>query len=463
MNGFTIVFLLVAAAAMLTLPRRWGALPLMMAACYLTRAQHIMVGPFHFTVLRLLLLLGVFRAMARHERLPGGITGLDRVILIWGGWMLCSGAFHRPFTDALVERSGIVYDGFGIYFLLRLFCQNKDDMIRLIKITAFVLVPVALEMINEKVTGRNLFAFLGGVPEAVEMRDGKLRAQGPFGHSILAGTVGAVCVPLMIGIWREHARVAKIGLAACLAMVIASNSSGPIMSLAFGVFALILWRWRHLTRQMRIAAVVGYILLDIVMKDPAYFLMARIDLTGSSTGYHRAQLIRSAFQHLSEWWSSGTDFTLHWMPYGVSWSPNHCDITNHYLSYGVQGGLPLMMLFIFELGLAFYYVGQSLRLRAETSSAHHFLIWSLGSGLFAHAVTCVSVSYFEQSITFLYLNLAVIGSLQATALAEARDAPSVFGSESSDGHPEREAANVLPSEDDGHLPGSVGISAGISS
>jgi hypothetical protein len=276
-------------------------------------------------------------------------------------------------------------------------------------------------MVNEKLTGQNLFAFFGGVPEAVMVRDDKLRAQGPFGHPILAGTVGAMCVPLMVGIWRQHPLAAKTGLAACLAMVLASTSSGPLMSVLFSVFALVLWRWRHLTRQMRIATVVGYILLDIVMKDPAYFLMARVDLTGSSTGWHRAELIRSSFKHLNEWWFAGTDYTRHWMATGVSYSVDHTDITNHYLHYGVWAGLPLMFIFICMLWVAFRYVGQSLRLRTQAPFAEQFLIWSLGAGLLSHAVTCLSVAYYEQSVMFLYLNLAAIGSLHATALADVRE------------------------------------------
>jgi hypothetical protein len=329
--------------------------------------------------------------------------------------------FHESPNEALVYRLGLVYNGFGTYFLLRVFCQSVDDLTHLIKITAFLLVPIALEMVNEKLTQRNLFSVLGGVPEIVAARDGKLRAQGPFGHAILGGTVGAICIPLMAGIWRQHAWASRIGLASCVTITLASASSGPLMNVVFGLFALGLWRWRHLTRQMRWAAVLAYLLLSVVMKDPPYYLMARIDLTGSSTGYHRARLIQVAFDHLGEWWLTGTDYTRHWMPYGVSWSENHVDITNQYLQNGVWGGLPVMILFIAGFVVAFRYVGELLRLREESPFAGQFLVWSLGAMLFAHAATCISVSYFDQSITFLYLTLAAIGSLHAATVAELRE------------------------------------------
>jgi len=306
MNALALIFLLLNGVAMLALPRRWALLPLLIGACYMTGDQSLNLGPFHFTVLRLLLMLGVIRSLARHERLPGGINGLDLTLLIWGGWLLCSSVFHQPFLEALVFRLGAVYNTLGIYFLIRIFCQDTEDMIQLIKLTAFLLVPLALEMINEKLTGRNWFAIFGGVPETVMVRKDELRAQGPFGHPILAGTVGALCVPLMIGIWRQHALVAKIGLAGCLGMVIASKSSGPLMTMAVGVFALGLWRWRHLTSQLRIAAVLGYLLISLVASRPAYYaLLNRIDLTGSSTGWHRAELIKQSINYLNEWWFAG--------------------------------------------------------------------------------------------------------------------------------------------------------------
>ncbi len=419
MNTLALAFLILNGVALLALPRRWAALPLLVGACYMTGAQSLDLGPFHFTVVRLLLLVCFIRSLARNERLPGGINGLDLTLLIWGAWLLCSSLFHQPFSEALVFRLGAVYNTLGFYFLIRIFCRNADDMIQLIKLTSFLLVPVALEMINEKLTGRNLFAFFGGVPDDVMVRDGKFRAQGPFGHPILAGTVGALCVPLMIGLWRQHALAAKMGLLACLCMVIASNSSGPLMTVGVSVFALLMWRWQHLTRQLRITAVVGDCLLTLASSRPAYYaLLNRIDLTGSSTGWHRAELIRQATDHLDEWWIAGTDYTRHWMPYGVSWSEDHSDITNHYLFYGVWGGLPLMGIFICALWIGFRYVGQSLRLQAEAPIRQRFLIWSLGAGLFAHAVTCISVAYFDQSVIFLYLFLAAIGSLHATLLME---------------------------------------------
>jgi hypothetical protein len=413
MNNFAIAFVLANVALLLLLPRRWAPLPLLFGACYMTLGPGIQMGPFSFTVIRMLVAAGVARAIIREERLAGGMNGLDWLMLVWAGWALVSGALHKNPSEALVYRAGLVYNTCGTYFLVRIFCQSMDDMIALCRITAILLVPVAVEMLNEKVTLHNLFSALGGISESPSVREGMIRAQGPFAHPILAGTVGAVCLPLMIGMWQRDRKLALTGIAACLVMIISSASSGPIMSALVAVGALFMWRFRDRMRLVRWLAVLGYIWLDFVMKAPAYYLIARIDLTGGSTGWHRARLIESAFQHLHEWWLAGTDFTRHWMPTGVSWSPDQTDITNYYIKMGVIGGLPLILLFVAILAKGFSYTGQALSQATDVHSESRFMIWALGASLFTHAATCISVSYFDQSFLFLYMALAAISSVRS--------------------------------------------------
>jgi hypothetical protein len=384
----------------------------------MTLGQQITIGPFHFPVLRILIFVGFMRTILRNERPSGGLCEMDRLMVFWALWMLFSSAFHQPFQAALVYRLGLVYNALGIYFLIRCFCREEADVLGLTSVIAILLLPVAFAMLNEQLTQRNLFSIFGGVPEFSQIREGNLRSQGPFGHPILAGTVGAVCFPLMLGIWRKNRLMAIVGFAGCLLIVITSHSSGPLMSLFVGIFGVLLWRWRHLTRQMRLAAGLGYILLDLVMKDPAYYLMARIDLAGGSTGWYRARLIQSAFIHLGEWWWAGSDYTRHWMPTGVSWSPDHADIVNYYISMGVTGGLPLMLLFILIIWKGFKYVGEALSLRLEEPVEDRFIIWTLGATLFTFSLTSISVSYFDQSFIFLYLTLGIISSLRSVSIEE---------------------------------------------
>jgi hypothetical protein len=411
MNFIAIVFIIFSGVVLLTIPRQWAALPMLAGAFYMTLAQVITLGPIHLQPLRILIAIGLLRVIIRGERLAGQMNSLDWLMVTWGCWAMLSSLFHKDPSGVLVNRLGLVYNGCGIYFLLRVFCQSLDDAIRLCRITAILLIPLSIEMLSEKATGYNLFSALGA-PEISEVRNGSIRAQGPFAHSILAGTVGAVCLPLMIGIWQQHRKTAIAAIVACFLIIYASASSTPILSALFAIGSLVMWHWRQQMRLIRWLAVLGYIGLELVMQAPAYFLLARLDLTGSSTSWHRAALIETGLKHFSEWWLVGTDYTRHWMAYGVAGSEDHIDVTNYYLRMGIDGGLPLMLLFIAILAKGFSIVGLTLQQAGNLSTASRFMIWAFGASLFSHAATFISVSYFDQSFVFLYLTLAAICSIR---------------------------------------------------
>ena len=422
MNPLVAALLATCAIALLVLPRRWAPAPIIAVVCYLTRAQLFSLGVYSFTPVRILIVVGLARLMIRREWLPGGFNGLDRLMLAWGGWMVLSTSFHIDPAAKVVERLGFLMDGWGLYFLFRIFCRSREDLALLFRVVAVLLVPIAVEMVIEKVTVRNVFAVFGGVPEVPAIRDGRIRAQGPFAHAILAGNIGAVIIPLMIGLWAVHKKTAILGIAACITVVLASSSSGPIMSALLGLFALCWWPYRDRLHIARRAAVACYVFLMLVMNSAPYYLIARIDLAGGSTGWHRSRLIESAFEHIDEWWFAGTDYTRHWMPTGVSYSPDHTDITNHYLMAGVLGGLPLMILFILVLWLGFVYIGRSLPSSSQLARRDDFLTFSTGAALFGHAATCIAVAYFDQSIAFLYLTLAATSAVLPVGASPAAEA-----------------------------------------
>ena len=411
-------------------PRKWALAPFLAGCCFTTTGQGLELGPIHLPVFRLLMLVGIVRAVLKGEKVIGHINIVDKLMITWAVWYLIASFFHDAQLDAgPTYVSGIIYNQLGFYFLVRIWCSDLDDTADLIRIIALLLVPIALEMLNEKVTARNLFGFFGGVPESVLVREGKLRAQGPFMHPILAGTVGATCIPLLVGIYQKYRITSMIGIAAALIMVVACASSGPVMSLMAGILALVMWKFKHLTRAMRMCAVVTYFLLMLVMERPPYYLISKIDISGGSTGWHRSFLIEQTINHFSEWWFWGTDYTRHWMPnQGLASSPTHTDITNYYIGFAIGGGFLALLLFILILAKSFSWVGKLQEVIGETRPDNAFMIWCFGSALFSHAVTGISVSYFDQSVVFLWLNVSVISSMySAVALG---------------GVPEREAVGL---------------------
>ena len=412
MNVFALVVFVVCAGFLLTVDRRWAPIPLLIGCCYMTMGQGINLGPISLPIYRMLLFVGLLRMAIRGEGIKDFGNTVDKLMFALMGWIIFASFFHDGVLGSgPVYASGIVFNLSAVYFLIRAWCRDMNDVTGIVIIVAFMLAPVAAEMVMEKVTKINQFSIFGGVPHSVIFREGKFRAQGPFRHPILAGTVGAVCIPLFIGIWKKNRTASAVGIASGLCMTMASASSGPIMSVLAGLFAVGMWKFRHLTRMARIAAVVMYFLLQLVTGEPGYYMMKRIDISGGSTGYHRARLIESAFEKLGEWWLFGTDYTRHWMPTGVSFSPFHTDITNYYLAFGVVGGGPAMLLVISILIVCFWWIGIICRSGFHEDADGAFMVWCLGAGLFAHAATSVSVSYFDQSLVFFWMNVAIISAM----------------------------------------------------
>lgn len=413
------LFVFICAALVYSQPRQRAILSFLIGAAYMTQAQELEVGPLHFSATRILVGAGFLRVMMKRESLPGALLPVDKALITWGVVAIVSFIFHEQ--GAFVYRLGLVYNDLGIYFLLRVLVQDKKDVLNLFKAIGLILLPLAVLMVLEKLTDRNYFSFLGGVAEHAVIRHGKVRAQGPFSHPILAGTAGAACIGMAIFALKLDRVKAVIGIASLMGLVYASGSSGPVMTVLSILFGMAMWRFRSHMKKLRAITVVMVIVLNFIMADPVYYLIAKIDITGGSTGWHRAALIESSINHLGEWWLGGTDVTRHWMPTGVVWNLKHTDITNHYLKMGVIGGLPLMFAFIAVLYYAFKSITQMLQL-SKIGRDDQKLVWTLGATLFGHAAGFISVTYFDQSIVFLYLNLAMIASLYAVLIRQQRAA-----------------------------------------
>ena len=77
---------LVAVVAVLValLPRRWAPIALIVGACYVPFTQAVDVGPFTFSSVRILIAVGVIRAIVRGDSdLAGRANGLDIAMLLW--------------------------------------------------------------------------------------------------------------------------------------------------------------------------------------------------------------------------------------------------------------------------------------------------------------------------------------------------------------------------------------------
>ncbi|MBE2216506.1 MAG: hypothetical protein IAE82_21730 [Opitutaceae bacterium] len=387
----------------------------------MTLGQGVKLGPLSFPIFRILILAGAARVVIRREWIAGKFNSIDKLLFAFSAWIVIASFAHewQPGSGP-IYASGMVFNIAGSYLLTRIWCRTIEETVDLAGTIALMLAPIAVFMALEMQHGRNLFGVFGGVSEIAIMRDGRFRASGPFAHPILAGTVGATCLPLMVAIWRFSKPRSVVGVISCCTMIVASASSGPILSCLCGLGALTLWLQRGIVRVMLVGGVLAYVLAEIVMSQPAVYLLARMDVTGSSTGYHRAHLIDSAFQHMGEWWLFGTDYTRHWMQTGINAS--HVDVTNYYIAFGVTAGLPAMLLMVAIMWKAFSAVGSIARSRS-IPSIERFAVWALGSSLFAHAATSVSVAYFDQSMLFFWTTIAMIASQVSLSRTAPQPAP----------------------------------------
>jgi hypothetical protein len=407
----TLILLLVALVAVFVLPRRWVLVPFLVLACFVPKTQAIDIGPATMTPLRILTLAASVRALGSlawrgiEVRLP------DYFVLAWALLHVATVAFHRDPAGQVVTRLGGAFDGLGLYFVVRWFCRSPYDIRVLCGALCVLILPVASGMTYEAKTGRNPMVVFGAsaVPN---VRDGKIRAQGAFRHAILAGTAGALSLPLVLVLWPTRRVLTVTGSLACVGIVVASRSSGPVMTLVAVVLALCLWPARRYVRILLWGAVAMYLGLLVVMKRPPYYLIAMIDFTGSSTGWYRARLIQSSLEHLNEWWLFGTDVTRHWMAHGLN--SEESDIVNQYIALGVNGGVLLLGSFLGLLMVSF-------RALAQAPSAQQVLAWSVGAELFGIVVTGVSVAFFDQSILWLYMPLAWCATLSSVRAGERVD------------------------------------------
>lgn len=413
MNPIFYLLVLVLIVVQFRLPRCYAAAPLLIAACHFQNVPVLSLGA-NFDTAKLVILAGLIRAAREKLIRFSWQHPLDRLVMLWAGWMAICGFFHNPPDhNPVTIRLSQLYGVVGSYMYARAFLRSPEDYHNYIKCLVAIITPLALMAVYEKLAQSNLYGVLGSGSGTVTIRSGRVRAAGPFSHPILLGTFAATSSVLVWPLLRTARRWAIVGLGACVVIVLSCASSGPIMTIASAIMAMMLWRWRTSVGKIRAAVIGVFVLLHLAMQAPVWYLMARIDLAGGSTGWHRAELITAALNHLGEWWMTGTDYTRHWIAYGIDWSAYHTDITNHYIAMGVTGGLPLMLLFIGIMLKGFQMLGRRMRQLRQARDPLEFTLWSVGASLFAHCFTFLSISYFDQSTV---PHMLVIGALPGLCL-----------------------------------------------
>jgi len=414
-NPFVAVVVVIAGLLIWLLPRNKVIVPFLVVSILIPIDQVVLVGIFHFSVLRILIFFGLIRvlcakASSKSEIFSGGMNGIDTVVILLSIFTAVSGALLWRESQAVIYQLGDLYTALGLYFLLRFLVRDQEDVRRTIRVFAYIAAAVASLMVYEQATGQNLvYALLKGaraslLGSAME-RDDRFRAAASFGHPILAGTFGAILLPLFFGLWwkyKQDRKYALLGMISATVISIAANSSTPLLGYIGGLIALCFWPLRKLMRPIRWGIVLTLVSLHLAMKAPVWHLISRIDLAGGSSSYHRYQLVNQCILHFKDWWLFGVKSTGEW-----GW--DMWDTANQYVSTADHSGLLPLILFLAVFAYGFKYLGGA-RKAVEQDKKSALFLWSLGAALFANAVSFFGISYWDQTIVAWYALLAMIAA-----------------------------------------------------
>jgi hypothetical protein len=396
------------------LEKKYLYLPIILTALYVTNGQKVVLGGFNFFSIRIILLLCWVRIILRREYELPVMNNIDKFFIFWAISSIITNMILWQDFISFKQKFGFFYDTMLLYGLYRISIRNFSDIESILKSLIIIIIPVAILMLYESRTGHNVFSYFGGVSAMSEIREGRVRAAGPFRHSILSGTFGATTLPLFVALYASqltNRSISIIGIISCLIIIVTSASSGPLMAFIMSLIAFSLWFLRDRMKEIRWGILLTLISLHIFMKAPVWFLIAKMsDIIGGG-GWHRSFLINQAIVYAREWWLIGTKSTQHWLPYSLSIEPDFVDMTNQYIAIGVDGGIVTMVLFIMIIITCFRGLGMVQKLDLSESLGKRFCLWSIGVSLFAHVVGFFSISYFDQIVVFWYILIAIISAI----------------------------------------------------
>jgi hypothetical protein len=394
LHPLALLAMVLATVLFFVLPRRHVIVPVLVSMFLIPLGQQFYVAGVHLFVYRLLILVAFIRAIAekgpmQRSSYAGGWNSIDTAFTCYVTISAIATLMQSFSALAVINQLGYLWDYLLGYLLLRSLIRNERDTFLVIKCFATLMLLLASAMLIEQVKMVNVFGLLGGVAAVPEVREGKIRSQGVFQHSLTAGTFAATAVPLYFLLWRKRRNklLAVIGFVAATVMTITTQTSTSLLTYAAGIFAIALWPLRKQMKALRLGLATVIVGLQLVMKAPVWFLIARIDLTGSSSSYQRANLIDKFVNHFSNWWLIGTKDA-------ASWGWDMWDSQNMFVSVGQAGGLAALVFYVLVISRSFARVGNARKHAASINK--EWLLWLLGATLFANVVAFFGVNYFDQ-------------------------------------------------------------------
>jgi len=398
-----LVALLFMCMLFMALPRRRAMVVLFLCFSFVPVGQRFVLMTIDFPFFRIMLFFGMVRVLMRGEFSSYVPNRLDYMMFAWTIVSTIMFSISQVGSSP-IGKIGSSIDLLNAYFLTRFLVRDLVDVNRLISGLAMMSAPIMCFFLIEWSTSRNLFGFMGGVPEITAIRDGKLRCQGAYAHPILGGCYWAALLPLFLGRIVSGGKgrlICVVGAFSSLAIIAMCNSSTAALGALAGMLGIAAFKIRNGMVVVRWAVVAMAISLHFIMKAPVWHLIARLDFMGGQS-WHRYHVIDCCIRYVDEWIVAGTPNIDHWQIYDN-------DLTNQYALEGVRGGGLSLLLYLCAIAVAFGNVG---RLHRKVPPPQVMLAWSIGVSLFVHTVNFFGVSYWGQldSIFTIALGLTTVAA-----------------------------------------------------
>lgn len=415
MNNNSIILSIFLSLFLVLSPRRLFFFPFVAAACFAPMNQRLILFNLDFTLLRILILIGLLRLTIKGETRDIHWNKFDKLILSWGvvGSLIYS--VQQSTADATINRAGLLFDSLGMYWLFRQILHEWEDVLNAIKFFALFAIITAPLIALENLQVTNFFSLFG--PTQGQFHRDRFRAAGSFPHYIMMGSFWASLLPFFYARIKAQKDIYYywLAIAASLSNVYCSASSTSIFTVVAIIFAWQLYNLRMHGKILFWGACVLLLLLHLIMNAPVWHLLSRIDIFGGSTGYHRYNLVDKFLKNIQEWFFLGTKSTEHW-----GWGLQ--DITNQFVLEGVRGGIATLIVFIILTYCAVKIPGK-LSLNSHTPDAK-WMSWAICVAMLGHFATFWGVSYFGQINMLLTFCFALVAfSLEKSSASEINLSP----------------------------------------
>jgi hypothetical protein len=413
-----LMFLALSVFGVMIVARQHVLTIVLMVACFIAPAQRFVIVDLDFTFLRAITAVALLRILVRGDHHGLKLNLLDRTLLIWAGYSVLVYLALYPSMVSLINQLGMAFDAIATYVMVRMLVRDVASFTALARGIAVLSIPVAAAMTYERLSGINLFSFLGGVPEQSLERYGRFRAQGAFSHPIIAGTFWAAMIPLILaGIRRDLLSIimTTAGVIGSLVIIWCSSSSTPVLLVGGVAIGVGMYFFRWAMPSLRMAVVLAGILLHVAMIAPVWHLFARINFFKGSTGWWRYLIIDRFIGAWDEWALMGTTRSQSWLP-----GNTFVDVTNHYVTEGVSGGIVKLSLFIALIVIGFVFISRATRRLDEFAGGHHrlavnvrktWVAWCVGICLSVHVMAYFATAYFGQAVMLQFLTFALAASV----------------------------------------------------